>query len=586
MGAIFGFTGAPDPARLTAMQTALAHRGNDLASVSTATSTVGVLPALSASEAAAAHARGMVTSGIGRSGDIVVALAGYLLASSEVPSLSMLAERFGAEGVACLRPLRGAFVIAIVDHDQLIVVRDGGGVRTAYHLTHAGRRYFAVEPKAIVNTPGFARRIRPAAVAQYLSYSFLPGETTMLEGVHELLPGQWIDLAAAQPTSHMYFDVLARLDEGGAARSEADWLEEFRALHAAAVRERAPRGEKVAVFLSGGLDSSVVTAELCKQHDGNIQTFSIHFGPEHPNELSYAEAVAKRCGTEHHEVHLDPNQFLPRLRKIIWHLDDPIGDPITAPNFELAERVRKHARWAFNGEGGDPLFGGPKNIPMMLHHWYGGIERDDSFRARMYLQSYRRSYEEWPVLMAPEWAKQVDAKRDLEDLLTPYFDATRPAGLLNKLSLINIKLKGAHLILPKVDRMTGASGLLTLSPLFDERLLQFSFAMPPTLKLCAGIEKIALKRAYQNDLPEQIIARPKSGMRVPVQQWFRGPLRAYAQEVLSEAAVAKAGIFDPKRVAKLLAYESEEGPGRFGLRLWMLLTFELWRRIVVEGEAP
>ena len=187
--------------------------------------------------------------------------------------------------------------------------------------------------------------------------------------------------------------------------------------------------------------------------------------------------------------------------------------------------------------------------------------------------------------MAPAWRSQVDAARDLEGVFAEELDAELPRAFLNKLCAINIRQKGAHLILPKVDRMAGAFALTTLSPLFDESLIRLSFQMPPTLKLRHGIEKLVLKRAYQDALPEAVIRRPKSGMRVPVHFWFQGELRRYAKKILSKKELARAGIFDPKRVLQLLSYDTEEGPGRYGLRLWMLLTFEIWRRIVVEGEA-
>ena len=269
---------------------------------------------------------------------------------------------------------------------------------------------------------------------------------------------------------------------------------------------------------------------------------------------------------------------------MIWHLDEPIGDPITQPNYELAAHVSRDFSVAFNGEGGDPLFGGPKNLTMMLTHWYGGIDRPPNFREQAYLASYRRAYDEWSRLLSADIREQIDPERDLESVLTPFFQADPPRRLLNKLMAINIRLKGANLILPKVDRMFAAHGVTPLAPLFDDRLTRLSFQMPPNLKLRSGIEKYAMKRAYENDLPREIIDRPKSGMRVPVHYWFRDELKRYANRLLSKRNVASVGIFDPDRVQQLLQYNTEEGPGRYGMRLWMLMTFEVWRRIVVEGE--
>lgn len=573
MGALFGFTGPPDPRLLERMAEVLAHRGRGpVQSRVTPHGTLAVRPARP-KDASSLRSACLVFDD-----RRAVATSGYFT-SPGLRSPEDLMREVG-EG----SELAGAFTLAVLEGERLRLYRDGAGVRTLYWARHQGRMLFAVEPKALLAAPGFPRRIRPAALAQYLSMSFVPGEGTMLEGVHELCPGHSAELTDPErdPVITRWFRFE---DDRHASRaSDEEWVERFKQIHEDAVRARLPEGEPVGIFLSGGLDSSAVTAEVARQHDGPVKTYAIHFGPDYDNELAFARSVAERCGTEHEEVLLRPKDFLPRLRRIVWHLDDPIGDPITAPNFELAARVSRDVAWVFNGEGGDPVFGGPKNIPMLLHHWYGGIERDAGFRARMYLASYRRSYEEWPRLLAPVWRSQVDAARDLEAVFAPELDAEVPTSFLNKLCAINIRQKGAHLILPKVDRMAGAFALTTLSPLFDERLVRLSFEMPPGLKLRQGVEKWVLKRAYQDALPEPVIRRPKSGMRVPVHFWFQGELRRYAKKVLSKRELSRAGIFDPKRVAQLLAYDTEEGPGRYGLRLWMLLTFEIWRRIVVEGE--
>ena len=165
----------------------------------------------------------------------------------------------------------------------------------------------------------------------------------------------------------------------------------------------------------------------------------------------------------------------------------------------------------------------------------------------------------------------------------PSVEIFSPATL-NKLMSINVRLKGAHLILPKVERMLAASGLTPLSPLFDEDLLRLSFQMPTKMKLRHGVEKWALKRAYENDLPREVIDRPKSGMRVPVHYWFRGELKRRARRTLAPGVLRQENIFDPERVRQWLRYDTDEGPGRYGMRLWMLMTFELWRRTVVDSR--
>jgi asparagine synthase (glutamine-hydrolysing) len=512
----------------------------------------------------------------GQDGRQWIALSGFALASLPC-SLS----------VETLQDLRGSHCVAWLGEGNLTIARDAVGTQSLFHGRVGERWLAATEPKAITCQPGFSRRIRPGALAQYLAFSFVPGEGTMLEDLWEVPAGHAVTFGkTGEPRLTRYF--FFEHDEFGHAdpstcRDESHWIQATRDTIQEAVSERIATGAERAVFLSGGLDSSIVAAELAAQSSARIKTFAIHFGTKYPNELEFARLVARHIGSDHEEVLIRPRSFPERLRRMIWHLDEPIGDPITQPNFELAAHVSRYTGSVFNGEGGDPLFGGPKNLPMMLTHWYG-VPRAANFREQAYLASYRRAYEECEALFTNEFRAQIDLARDLESLLTPYFRCGEPRSFLNKLMAINIRLKGAHLILPKVDRMLAASGMTPMSPLFDDRLTRLSFAMPPRMKLRDGVEKWVLKRAYEHLLPREIIDRPKSGMRVPVYHWFQRELRTYVKRILAPRRITAAGIFDSKRMQQLIRYDAEEGASRFGIRLWMLMTFEIWRRIVVERE--
>lgn len=568
MGAIFGYHGPALDRQLDRMGELLRHRGRGRPQLN---ATVGHVPQFEA-EHPLKRGSGLLC----RSG-VTVAVAGYL-----DRELGSLLDDYLEHGEEALDTLQGAFALVLKHGDTVHLMRDGSGVRTLYYAVCEGRLLFATEPKAILSHPDVPRRLRPASVAQYFTFSFVPGRHTMLEDLFEVEAGHRVTWTpGSQPLARRYFHFEHTAD----AEAGGDWVERFRDLHGRIVAERLPPdGEPVGVFLSGGIDSSVVAAEVARRHEGPVRTYTIHFGKNYPHELDFARMVAERSGTEHREVLIQPKDFLSRFRKCLWHLDDPIGDPITVPNFEVARVASEEVRWVFNGEGGDPCFGGPKNIPMMLHHWYGGIPREGRFRERMYLASYRRAYEELDWLLSPELRAQIDPERDLEGVLTPFFEASHPERLLDKLMAINIRLKGAHLILPKVDRMMGAWGLTPFAPLFDARLVRLSFAMPPTLKLKGGVEKFVIKEAYKDLVPDPVIRRPKSGMRVPVHYWFQKEMRRYARSILSPRAVRQVGLFDPARVQQLLNYDTEQASGRYGIRLWMLLSFEVWRRLVIDRE--
>jgi len=476
-----------------------------------------------------------------------------------------------------LNSIHGSYSGLIHHHNKTYLFRDKAGKRTLFFSKINDQLYFATESSILYKLELFSPSLSPSSIAQYLAFSYVPGENTMLNGIKEVLSGSYVDTLTCE--QHRYF-----LPENNTTDHHINWIEEFhQRLDQSIERSRPSHMNEFAVFLSGGIDSSIITAALASKYGSKkVKAFGIHFGEKFPNELEYIRTVAKYTGVECEEVEVNPKSFLPCLHEIVDQLNDPIGDPVTMPNYLLAKHVSQQGyHGVYNGEGGDPIFGGPKNMTMLLHHWYG-TQQSNNHREQAYLASYRRSYEEISYLLTPEWQAKINQEEDLESVLTPMFQQEVPNSLLKKLLLINMRQKGAHLILPKVERMLGAHGLTPLSPLFDESLIQLCMQLPNDLILKNGIEKVILKKAFRNKLPDSIIDRPKSGMRVPVHYWFKGEMKRYAKKVLSKKRVNDAGIFDYQRVKQLLKYNTNEGPGRYGIKLWMLLTFELWREKVFE----
>ena len=401
MGAIFGALGSETPKSMGPvrhMAETLAHRGTNPQNLEFPGGAIGYLEA---PQSPPAPVRGLCDW---PQENAAVAVAGQVNAPDHRAILEAFRERR-------LDHLRGSFVIAIRQDERVHLIRDGAGRRTIYHGHHAGQIYFAVEPKAIHTLPDFPRILRPAAVAQYLTFSFIPGPATMLENIHEVPAGHVVTLqAGCEPKLERWF-VPENVEPEN--RGDEAWVEIFREHFGNAIDELRVPGQPAAVFLSGGIDSSIVTAELAARHDAPVKTFAIHFGERYPNELEFARSVSEHCATEHEEVRVEPRDFLPHLAEIVRALDEPIGDPVAMPNYLLAAYVARqgHDR-VFNGEGGDPCFGGPKNLPMLLGHWYGGQDFSPGFRERAYLASYRRAYEELEHLLTPEFREQIDARRD------------------------------------------------------------------------------------------------------------------------------------------------------------------------------
>jgi asparagine synthase (glutamine-hydrolysing) len=570
VSALWVFTGAPDDGLVKRMGARLEHRarGAQRRVDACADATIAV--------ASASPALGGITADAA----LTVAFAGWLPRGTRVNDLHREIARIGIDAIP---DLPGDWILAIRTADQLVIARDASGMRSAYWGKHAGRVLIAVEPKAVTSVPGFPRRLDPSAVAQFLAFSFVPGEATALADLRELPAGHLLDVDLRRGTErvvrwfrHEEIDPLE-----GDART---WVAATRAAIDQVVCERVPLDEPVSTFLSGGLDSSIVTAAVAVTRRKHGVTppisWSLHFGEQYPNELEYAAAVALRTGSDHRVLEVSGSTVGTDLRRMVWHLDEPIGDPVTAGNFALAAAAARESSYVLNGEGGDPVFGGPKNLPMLLAHWYDS-GADPRFREAQYLATWRRAGEEITSLLHPDLLAEVDLERDLDGVIRPFLHADRPEHFLNKLMIANMRLKGANLILPKVDRMLGAHGVVPSSPLFTPEVVRLSLQMPPTMKLRSGVDKWVLKQAYADVLPPEVIQRPKSGMRVPVRWWFQGELEHVAREVLSPRSVRRAGVFRPDRVREIRRYQT----GRDGLRLWMLVTFELWRRFVVEGEA-
>lgn len=523
-------------------------------------------------------------------GQAVLGYGGVLFTDAELPEqrLARLVQQPAVE--TTLEALTGAFVLALQRDDTFYLLRDAAGVKVLYWTLSQGRLLFASEIKALFADPSVARRLRIGALPEYLSFSFVPGAGTMFENIAELQPGSMLRFRHGRVEIQRYFRFEGL--EGETLRPPEEYpmlvrtaLEQSVAECLALSPSRPP-----AVFLSGGIDSSSVLAVAAQQRpETRFPTFSVHFGAEYARENDFIQLMVDRYHTEHHWLEVRPRSFVEQLREIIWRLDDPIGDPVTMPNYLLAQAAAQASDFVLNGEGGDPCFGGPKNLPMLLARLYGPLpgEPTTGWLERNYLRAFQRCYQDLAVLLEPALLRETGGDEALISLLEPFFQASQPSDFVNKLMAMNIRLKGANLILVKVEKMTAANGVLALPPLFSRRIIEASMRCPAHLKLEGAVEKSVLKKAVRDLVPEPIIARPKSGMMVPVRFWFQGELRRYGEKLLSRKNLARWGLFNPAYVKRLLSYDMEGVPGlRHGLKLWMLMTFLLWYEQMVEAPLP
>jgi asparagine synthase (glutamine-hydrolysing) len=597
MGCLFGYYGRKMDGLLEAMARLLSHRCARGWESTTFRAGEGTVAEIARGIPPWGKSDSHVTNGSVE--NAALGYSGVLFNAEEVASgtdcrgtlLNRLAAAAQKDPENLLKKLEGAFTLALAGNRDFYLVRDHAGVKAIYWTIHSERLVFASEVKALFADPLVRKEMRPAALSEYLTFSYIPGAGTMFEGIEELQPGCILKMSGGkyEVRRHFVFEELEYTDK--AEKGIEEYAAQVRTALEESVADACRNSDNPpAVFLSGGIDSSAVLAVAARQFpDVPIKTFSIHFGPDYPNENEFVSMMVDRYKTDHTWLEIRPSTFLKRMDRIFWILDDPIGDPITVPNYLLSETASRFSTLVLNGEGGDPCFGGPKNIPMVLSQIYGPTETGlggTSWIGQDYLLSYRKCYQDLGQILDPALLRRAGGEGRLLSIVEPFFQTDRPKSFLNKLMAANIRLKGANLILVKVDKMSSSNGILALPPLFSKRIIEASMRCPPWSKLDGNIEKAVLKKAVEDIVPKPIVDRPKSGMMVPVRFWFRDEMYRYAKRVLSKRNLRRTGFFRPDYVHKLLNYEMEDINGfRYGAKLWMLITFMIWHEQMFESST-
>jgi asparagine synthase (glutamine-hydrolysing) len=481
--------------------------------------------------------------------------------------LNLVAHLWEKYGIDTWDLLIGMVNLVVWDRQQqqLCFGRDRVGARSLYYTTHGQTRWIAPQLRSLL--PYHSQEIDPIALRDYLCCAFVPGDRTMWQQVREVRPGTVI-----QPdgTAHAYWQLQEQIV---AADQSLEWHgDRLRLLLDQVVQESLPATDQpVGVFLSGGLDSSCITALTAKHHPAPVHTYSIHFGNRTPHELAFSSLVAEHCQTEHHILEITFEAMWQRLPEAMANLDDPIGDPLTVPNLLLGQMAKRDVGVILNGEGGDPCFGGPKNQPMLINSLYGSVTHQDTLQA--YLISYQKCATGLAQLLKPAIWESVQSQ---PWVFSAELESDR--SYLNRLMALNIQFKGADQILTKVSNLTQAAGLLGRSPLFDQRVVDLSMSIPPEYKLSGVEEKAVLKQAVADLLPDAIINRPKSGMMVPVQMGFRKYWNREARALLLNPKAAIAPYLSQLLIRDWLDYRGDTWQ-RYGVKLWLLASLEIWLQV-------
>ncbi len=515
----------------------------------------------------------------------------------------VLLAAYQAWGVDCVDALNGMFAFAIYDelHETLFLARDRAGEKPLFYRHAQGMFWFSSELKALLAHPEFPRRLDPRALDFYLAFGYVPGDQCMLAGVRKLPPGHALtyDLRHNRLKAWRYWE-LPQFDPRHST-SEHELVDELERLLLASVRRQMVADVPVGILLSGGLDSSLVTALAARSSTSPVRTFTIAFpGAGNFDETPHARLVASHFGTQHHELAVEPGSLdlLPRLAE---QFDEPMADSSMIPTFLVAQLIRSHATVALGGDGGDELFGG--------YHHYSRLQR---------LERYRRYLPQWLRRTCYDLASRrlpvglrgrnflLELLSDVDDSIAQcniYFDRAARAQLLRplygdwlderasceayksavarpsrtplqKATRVDFLTYLADDILVKVDRASMLASLEVRAPFLDQHLIEFAFGrVPDGLKATGRQRKILPRRLAARLLPKGLDLTRKQGFSVPLHTWFRGDWGPAMHEILRSAP---SDLFDRRSIETMLARQSQ---GYTNIhRIFALTVFELWRR--------
>jgi len=508
---------------------------------------------------------------------------------SDTEVIVHLYEQYGDDFV---EHLNGQFAIALWDlkRQRLLLVRDRVGIRPLYYLEHRNRLLFASEIKALFANPGIPRQINPHALAQIFTYwSPLP-PATVFEGVKTLPPGHLLIAEQGTLRTKCYWDWVFQETSAEPDRTADSWAEELRALLIDAVRLQLRADVPVGAYLSGGLDSSIVTSIIKNFTDVPLRTFSVTFDDREFDESTYQNELVNYLGTNHTALRCTTADIAAAFPRAIWHTETPIVRTAPTPLMLLSASVRTEGyKVVLTGEGADEVFGGydifkeakirrfwarhpgSRLRPRILERLYPYLKHSPAsgraFTQRFFSEGLEHANRGF-FAHIPRWTTTrritqffsqdmqratagFDPYAVFEQTLPPGFERWMPMGRDQYVEAHT--LMSGYLLCSQGDRVAMANSIEGRFPFLDHRLIEFANRLPPRYKLMGLTEKYLLKRAMTGLLPESVRTRTKQPYRAPDSQSFfrNGQAVDYVAELFSERRLREAGYFDPQPVSKL-----------------------------------
>lgn len=528
---------------------------------------------------------------------------------SDTEVLLAAIEQWGLR--AAVEQFVGMFAFVLWDRQerQLALVRDRLGIKPLYYGWHGGALLWGSELKALHKHPAFDASVDRNALALFVRHGYIPAPHSIYRHCRKLPPGSILTLCAPndeQALPEPYWSVDAMIERGWQqpfTGSPAEAVEHLDQLLREAVRLRMIADVPLGAFLSGGVDSSTVVALMQAQSQQPVKTFSIGFHEAGYDEAAYARAVARHLGTEHTDLYVtlaETQAIIPQLPTLY---DEPFADVSQIPTYVVSQLARRQVTVSLSGDGGDELFAGYTRyrsaarlwrllrlLPYPLRASVSQLLRRDGLAQRFGSGALRAERLQRLVDVLPArdaqalyhafisyWAHPTDIVLDAEEPPTAFNSSVLDGRLdaIRQMMRVDLLTYLPDAILAKVDRASMAANLEARVPLLDHRLVEFAWTLPLDYKLRAGQSKWALRQVLYRYVSPALIERPKRGFSVPIAAWLRGPLRAWAEELLDEQRLHVEGFFAPAPIRACWRAHCT-GERDEGYALWNVLMFQTW----------
>jgi asparagine synthase (glutamine-hydrolysing) len=504
-------------------------------------------------------------------------------------------------GEACVERFRGMFAFAIwdADREKLFLARDRFGKKPLFIYSNNNRLLFGSEIKSLLACPEISVEVDRQSVWQYLAYRYVPGPATLFAGIRKLEPGSYAVWERGTLRERRYYSPPDQKPYSPRVLM-ADPVGDFLALLDESVKIRMISDVPFGAFLSGGIDSSAVVGLMARHSSLPVKTFSVGFAESRYSELDYARVIAQQFSTEHHELTVSQDHLMAELPDLIRYRDAPVSEPSDIPIYLLSKEARRTVKMVLTGEGSDEFLGGyPKHV---FERYVGayqvipGVLRHGFVEPLMHALPYRFRRAKTAILnlgldaredRLPRWFGALSqSERDALVAFRPVadsanvgvqFDTPPQNSALRRILYFDQTSWLPDNLLERGDRMTMAASIEARMPFMDHELAAFVSSLPDEYRVRGRQTKWILREAMHRLLPPTILERPKVGFRVPVNEWFRGKMRAYLYDHLTGPDSRTRTYYKREALDRILS-EHVRGRQNHEKLLWSLLNLELWHR--------